>query len=68
MPERSKKGHTFHLVVPWDFWERTKAAAAIDGRNLQQFIIDAMKAKVDTIEMESITRPWIPKGLRRPNE
>lgn len=42
-----------------------KEAAQIDGRTMIKFMKIAIQEKVDQIQMNSITRPWIPSGLKR---
>lgn len=58
--------HYYQLTMPKDLWKRMVEAAEIDGRNIRHFILDAVRTKVEQIEMTKITRPWVPSGLRRP--
>ena len=63
----SKRGNerNYRIGFPPEQYSRMEAAAAIDGRTMKSFIIQACLEKTEKIEMESITRPWIPSGLKR---
>jgi len=55
----------YRIGFPAELYKRMQEAAAIDGRTMKAFITQACREKTEGIELESITRPWVPSGLKR---
>lgn len=63
-----RPGHKGYTVqVPTELYERMQRAAAEDNRSLNRWMLEAFKDRCNRQEQDSITRPWIPSGLKRIN-